>query len=89
MDELDLKYARHSKNLTTPCLYTWRPDGGNPVICDCVSACFKCGWNPEVAAARKAKIRANPPKPKEERERWMIGRGAFPVKDGVEWRDEM
>ena len=53
MDELDVKFKKHFKNITGHCRMAEREG----VYCDIFTNCDKCGWNWFVEEKRKEKIR--------------------------------
>lgn len=88
MDDIDIEFIRHSKFRNGYCKFTQQglPNG---VECDTYSRCNLCGWNPAVARKRIRKIREYRQRmavAPETPEKWLIGRGEFPVKDVVECR---
>jgi len=60
MENYDEQYNKHHQHASVICRFS--VDHG--VQCDTVTCCEKCGWNPKVEKARKAKIRAARTKPK-------------------------
>ena len=79
MDDLDAKYAWHSKSIIGPCRFL--RDGS--VQCDTMTTCDRCGWNPKVYERRRAVNRARiaeGKRPVVPKEKWWIGSGAFPAK---------
>ena len=88
MDNIDLEFIRHSKERNGYCKFT-QQGLSNGVECDSYSRCNLCGWNPAVAKKRIRKIRAYRQRlmvAPETPEKWLLGRGEFPVKDVVECR---
>ena len=90
MDDIDLEFKRHSKARNGYCKYTQK-GLSNGVECDTYSRCNLCGWNPAVAKKRIRKIREylrqqRLVKAPETPEKWLLGKGEFPVKDVVECR---
>lgn len=73
-DDYVRKYDKHHQHLGAFCPHI--KDHG--VQCDTESTCKNCGWNPTVAKARKAKIRAERMKPKGKKTvHFYLGSGAF------------
>ena len=66
MDDLDLKYNRHTVNKIGSCAF-------NPAVdCDTLQICQTCGWNPVNEIERKKKARE-----RTKREVWIIGSGTY------------
>ena len=90
MDDIDLEYARHSKARNGYCKFT-QNGLSNGVECDTYSKCSTCGWNPYVAQKRIIAIREHRRRQQlmgqpEIPEKWLLGKGGYPVKDVVECR---
>lgn len=88
MDDIDIEFIRHSKFRNGYCKFT-QQGLSNGVECDTYSRCNLCGWNPAVARKRIRKIREYRQRmmvAPETPEKWLLGRGEFPVKDVVECR---
>lgn len=74
MENYDTQNNKHCQHLGAFCPHVKE----HGVQCDTESSCTNCGWNPRVAAERKAKIRAARAKPKGKKiVHFYLGSGAF------------